>query len=250
KTLGLTNLAVTRASNPIPNSWFANHVINKQEFLDMQTLLGRLSFEYGYTLESLEAVSLCAYGPEIDRAIRGCSAGRSASAIGFDGSVRACIRLEKPYGHISNGLSEAWKSMGEARTNEWLPAQCDPCKLKNRCGGGCRADALVSSGKMNGLDNFCEPTTELPQIRIVSIPTTEARIFKINKQISMRPEEFGGIIFRNSATWLPVNKDLLEIFYDSSEISIEYLVERLSISEAEAIKTASVLSHKGFLIPN
>ena len=247
-SLGITNLSVTRASNPIPGSWFADQVLSREQFLEMQSLFDTLREKYHFTFESLEAVSLCSYDQaHVFNAVRSCSAGRSAMAINFDGSIKACIRLEKSYGDISGGLSQAWASMEDARSDEWIPDQCSPCKLRLRCVGGCRADALVTTGSINGLDGFCEPT-KVPVTKSSPLEIITARKFTVNRKIRYRAESFGGIILLSTSVWLPVNETLFRLLQDNTSLTVPDLCATFKVEEPEAIKIASQLVQKKFLI--
>jgi len=248
-SLGISNLSITRASNPIPGSWFADQVLTREQFLEMQSLFDVLREKYHYSFESLEAVSLCSYDQaHVFNAVRSCSAGRSAMAINFYGSIKACIRLEQSYGNITDGLSSAWLSMEDARSDEWIPDQCSPCKLRLRCIGGCRADALVATGSIKGLDGFCEPT-KVPIVRPTTLEITSDREFKVNRKIRYREESFGGIILLSTSIWLPVSKNLFRLLQDNTSLSIPDLCVIFKVEEPEAIKIASHLVQKKFLIP-
>lgn len=247
-SLGLSNLSVTRASNPIPGSWFAEQVLTRDQFNGMQFLLNSMKEKYHFTFESLEGISLCSYDQEhVENAVRGCSAGKSAMAVNFDGSIKACIRLDKSYGNVQDGLSEAWLSMNDARTGEWTPVECAPCKLKLRCGGGCRADALVATGSINGLDGYCEPT-KIPILKATPVQKTSAKSFTVNQRIKYRLEDFGGIILLNTSTWMPISTELFNLLRGNSILTLHDLCEVFKIEESEAIKIASQLVQKRFLI--
>lgn len=248
-SLGITNLSVTRASNPIPGSWFADQVISREQFLEMQYLFDLLKEKYQFSFESLEAVSLCSYDQaHVFNAVRSCSAGRSAMAINFDGSIKACIRLEKSYGNVVDSLSSAWLSMEDSRSDEWIPEQCSPCKLRLRCVGGCRADALVATGSIRGLDGFCDPTN-IPIIKPPILETTVAREFTVNQNIRYRKEIFGGIIFLSTSNWIPVNKELFKMLQENTSLTIPNLCATFKVEELEAINIASRLVQNKFLSP-
>jgi len=248
-SLGIRNLSVTRASNPVPGSWFAEKVLTKDQFITMQNLFDSLKTKYGYSFESLEAVSLCSYDQSnVDNSVRSCSAGRSAMAVGFDGTLKACIRLDQSYGNIVNGLAIGWAAMEESRSDKWLPSECQPCKLKYHCVGGCRADALVATGKINGLDGFCDPT-KVPIIKNKPLELTNSRTFLLNKNIRFREEPFGSLIYRNTSVWLPITDTLQGLLKSKESFEIMDFIRTFEIEETEAIEITSQLVQKKFLIP-
>jgi radical SAM protein with 4Fe4S-binding SPASM domain len=249
RSLGISNLSVTRASNPIPGSWFAEKVLTKDQFLEMQSLIDSLKEKYGYSFESLEAISLCSYDQEhVSKAVRSCSAGKSAMAISFEGTLKACIRLDQSYGNITGGLTVGWKSMDGNRSNIWLPLECQPCKLKHRCGGGCRADALVATGAINGLDGFCNPA-KVPTVEKQPIRLTESNTFSVNEKIRFREESFGKIILLSTSNWVPVTNELFGLLKNMKLISLETIVRTFDTDEEEATKIASRLVQMKFLTP-
>ncbi len=246
-SLGCKNLSVTRASNPIPGSWFADQVLTRDQFIEMQSLTDSLKEKYHFTFESLEAISLCSYDQaHVENAVRSCSAGRSAMAVNFDGTVKACIRLDKSYGNVSDGICNAWDSMGDARSNDWIPSECGGCKLKLRCGGGCRADALVATGSIRGLDGYCNPS-KVPTIQPKHIELTLAKKFGVNRNIRFRNEDFGGIILLSTSIWLPVSKPMLDLLQTKTLVTLRDIVDTFEVDDFEAVKIASQLVHKKFL---
>ena len=249
ESLGVRNLAITRASNPIPGSWFAEHVLDKKEFLEMQSEIDILTKKFPFDFTSLEAISLCAYGENhVSKVSRSCGAGKNSCAIGVDGNIRACIRLEKPYGHINDGLAKAWFSMDEARSDEWIPVKCQPCKLKNRCGGGCKADALVATGSVKNPDPLCD-FDSIPTIPPQVIPICTADNFLVSPKLKSRTESFGVIISVASTRWFPVHSDLNNILSPGGNINLGDISKALESNEEDSRKTASFLVDKGVLIP-
>lgn len=249
RALKMHGLAVTRGSNPATDSWFSEKVLNRDDFRRMQVEIDHLREKFSFGFYSLEAISLCAYGDaHIEKARRLCTAGKTSCAIGIDGSIRACIRLEKQYGHISEGLVSAWLSMDEYRSDQLIPAICQRCKLKDRCGGGCKADALVSTGSVTNPDPLCDPSN-VPYIVPTKIFPTTAEKFVVNSKIKVRVESFGGIVFVSSAQWIPVDERLFSLLYPRATISIQDLCTTLSVGEVDARETASLLVYKRFLSP-
>ena len=249
ESIGVRNLSVTRASNPIPGSWFAEHVLNKDEFLQMQDEIDSLMKKFKFDFTSLEAIALCAYGQShISKVSRSCGAGKNSAAIGVDGNVRACIRLEKSYGHIDEGLSKAWLSMNEARTGEWIPDKCQPCKLKNRCGGGCKADALVSTGSVKNPDPLCD-LDNIPVLPVINIARCTATTFAISPRLRTRVEDFGVIISPTSTQWFPVQSELSQVLSPGGILELSDISLALHLNEEDAVNTASFLVDKGVLLP-
>ncbi|MBU1127126.1 MAG: radical SAM protein [Patescibacteria group bacterium] len=248
-TLHMHDFAVTRASNPAPNSWFAEKILDKKDFLQMQERIDCLKEKFSFDLCSLEAVSLCAYGEaHVGKATRSCNAGKTSCMIDIDGFIHPCIRLEKGYGHISKGLVSAWLAMNEYRSGELIPITCKQCKLKNRCEGGCKADALVSTGSIVNPDPLYN-LSNIPSIKPTDVPQVTAEKFSVNSKIRTRNESFGEIVYVSSTQWIPIDSQLLPLMIPRSTITILDLCLALSISESDARDTASFLVHNKFLIP-
>lgn len=246
-SLGLNNFAATRASKPVKDGWFADEVLNLDEFRIMLGRLYGLGEELGIKTDSLEANPACAFGSEyISKVRRYCTAGKTTATIGFDGAVRPCNRLPLSYGNIVDGFKPAWDAMEDTRSNAWIPAECGQCKLKDRCAGGCKADALIEYGTLNKADPLCD-LSYLPTVPYKPFPIVSANEFKMNLTAKRRVEDFGAIIYVNIANWVPVTITLADYLFSGQTITIPGLSSSLSCSDDKARMTASFLVSKKIL---
>ena len=86
--------------------------------------------------------------------------GRTAISIRPTGEITPCIFFPSSLddGNVREGVmnvldnSEVFKLMRNYSPN----FKCKHCKKIRECFGGCRARAYVSTGKINGIDPFCQ----------------------------------------------------------------------------------------------
>lgn len=248
-SLGVKNFNATRAAVPIPGCGFTELALDLSEFRQMIDRLVGVGNRLGLQVDTLEANPLCAIGDSGNGVIhRFCGAGKSACTIGHDGMVRPCNRLPTDCGHISDGLGLVWSAMDKFRSGELIPDQCQSCKLKHRCSGGCKADALVGYGDLKAPDPLCDFSYRSePRTRV--IPPATADMFSVNSRMRLRTEDFGAIAFVNSKKWVPVNDVLAQILGGTSQVGIQAIAEALSTSEESARKTVGMLVENRVLIP-
>jgi AdoMet-dependent heme synthase len=92
---------------------------------------------------------------------RGCRAGRDRLSIGSNGRISPCVCADVPAASMGNirtdSLSEVFQNAPICSMLREPAAHgiCSDCSLVESCGGGCRAVALVCTGKINGLDPTC-----------------------------------------------------------------------------------------------
>lgn len=81
-----------------------------------------------------------------------------------------------------------------------IPNICKSCDLLKACGGGCRMEAKMINGALNKPDPYAVPkevSYVISQIKsreeksIDSLPDS----FKVNPDVRLRPESFGGVVF-------------------------------------------------------
>ncbi len=89
-----------------------------------------------------------------------CEGGRNSLTISVDGRVTPCVCFEDEdfyFGDIkSENLGDLWNSefLGYFRgKNKYR--RCDPCNRWEDCLGGCRAMALLATGRLDSSDPFC-----------------------------------------------------------------------------------------------
>lgn len=96
----------------------------------------------------------------IDNKLFGCSAGKTAISIHPTGEITPCIFFPSSMnaGNVRDGLknvldnSKIFTLMRNYQPN----FKCKHCSKLKECFGGCRARAFVSTGKINGIDPFCQ----------------------------------------------------------------------------------------------
>lgn len=248
-SLGVKSFSATRASNPVAGSGFTDQVLSREEFRQMISRLTAVCTGLGLPFDSLEANPPCAFGPDSDYPVhRFCGAGKNTCTIGHDGKVRPCNRLPLTYGHIDQGLPAAWESMAECRSSEWIPDACGQCKLKARCGGGCKADSLVAYGDVKMPDPLCDHSYQATVKPQPVIPTS-SNIFTVNPKLKLRDEDFGAIAFVSIANWLPVDGRMAQVLRLGGELSLETIMNTLSTNETAARLTAGALIGKKILTP-
>ena len=91
----------------------------------------------------------------------GCIAGKELVGIRSDGLVCGCLSLGEKFMEASlkeHSLKHIWQSneffQGFRRRQEHLSGSCGGCEVREKCGGGCAAMALSSTGKL-GENSYC-----------------------------------------------------------------------------------------------
>jgi radical SAM protein with 4Fe4S-binding SPASM domain len=249
-SLGITSFAATRASNPVAGSEFVSEVLDVNEFRMMLSELDIVSKKYGFRTDTIEANPPCAFGEDhIQRSHRYCGAGKNTCTIGYDGMVRACNRLPMTYGDITEGLSAAWSKMDDCRSDKNIPSECSACRLKTRCGGGCKADALVEYGDVKKPDPLCDFSYQ-PSPKASTLEPVTGTLFEINPKLQLRVEEFGAIAFISVSSWLAIDGRLLNLFTSGKEvIELSDIATVFSTTIESASKTAALLVKTHILIP-
>lgn len=129
---------------------------------------GAVCWEYYYPLEKMGKLLLLKDIWDQDQSFIesdiSCVAGISICSIGDTGDVYPCEMFcsdpKMSAGNIrEKSFKEIWntsKLLADFRslTNSGLEGACAKCKHK-WCGGGCRAAAYYSTGKLNGTDTYC-----------------------------------------------------------------------------------------------
>lgn len=249
-SLGLKNFAATRASDPSSNKGFSDQLLTKEEFLQMQIDLEQAGKEFGLTVNSLEANPICSYNDIVPiQGYKFCTAGKTTCTIGFEGNIRPCNRATLEYGNVMNGLSQSWLSMTDWRTDSWIPDECLSCKVKFRCMGGCKADAINFYGSPKKPDPQCDLSFMPENITGNQLKLTERIEFKTNPKLKVRLEPFGGILFVTTTKWVPVDNRLINLFVHPKEvILLEDIANALNTENGNAVSTATYLLNKQILV--
>jgi len=244
-SLGVKSFAATRASNPVPKSDFVQKVLSVGEFRQMLTVLDEVANEFNFRTDTIEANPPCAFGEDhIERSHRFCSAGRNSCTIGYEGNIRPCNRLPMVYGNILSGLTNAWLKMDDCRSDEWIPIECEECKMKLRCRGGCKADALVQYGDLKKPDPLCD-FEFMPEPKSQNIQPTTDNLFVANFELKLRREDFGGIAYVGNSSWIAINHKMFELLSSKKKI--------IKLKEAKKILFTNINSARltmAFLIKN
>lgn len=192
-----------------------------------------------------------------------CSAGRLQSAISPTGDMFFCCvlscRPEFAGGNVfETSLPDIWnnspmyKWIRNLRLKD-LNTDCDECKYKHICGGGCRARALFSSGDFLGPDPLCPfvskkqkenvpipfiDKTPIDEVRsIIKSDSIETFSVEYNGNvIRVRPEEFGASLYIPDHSYLDVNNygfEILESIYKlkSKSKAINFLTQKYNVSK-------------------
>jgi len=228
------------------------YALSLTEFRFMLSELIRVRECLGIRVDSLEFYSPCSFGNEQARKLLGsrtCTAGKTNCTLGFDGQVRPCSHAPQTYGSIHDGLANAWKAMKQWRSGEWVPKECGDCELKNKCMGGCKVNAYRATGKLSGLDPYCD-LSMLPIKATSKVqPLLQANTFSFVPKLRSRKEDFGGILFSSSAHWAAVNHQLFKLALSKrgGVVTIEEVATALGVSAEDAKRTLSFLLSKSIL---
>lgn len=88
----------------------------------------------------------------------GCTAGIASCAISIDGTIKACTRLDVPFGNVlTEPLIDVWNShpnLQRLRNRNCLKGDCGVCAKRWLC-GGCRGSAFLYRNDMFASDILC-----------------------------------------------------------------------------------------------
>lgn len=250
-SLGLKNFAATRASDPSGSKEFSDQLLTKEEFWQMQLDLEEAGKEFNLIINSLEANPVCSYGDIVpSQGYKFCAAGKSTCTVSFEGNIRPCNRSTIEYGNIIDGLSKSWLAMKDWRTDVWIPIECSECKIKFRCMGGCKADAVNTYGDPKKPDPLCDVSfISTNGFKGNELKPTVKTEFKVNPRLKIRSETFGGILYVSANMWVPVDSRLIGLFsWQKEVILLEDIANALGIEVGKAVSTASYLLNKQILL--
>ncbi len=95
---------------------------------------------------------------------RGCSAGWGAVSIASTGEVYPCVAAHIPSLRLGSIREQPFKAiwMNSHNLDVWrsfdvnVSSHCRSCEWRNLCGGGCKVNAFLLSGTVDGGDQCCE----------------------------------------------------------------------------------------------
>ena len=239
--LGVKAFAATKVSPTLGVPHFSEYGLSKEMTKQSLEALLKLREDFALQTDILECYPLCLIGDAqrfTQFVKRSCSAGTTTMVIGANGDIRPCIHSNEVSGNIfKEGLKEAWMRMNRWRDGSLIPQVCHECEYLRECSAGCRVEAQYF-GDISGMD----PYASSPQDVIVpsSIKSFEflvderffERRLKINPNLRMREENFGGIVTGGSS-YIFLNEDsytLIKSLKDSpslvAELSQNYNVDR------------------------
>lgn len=101
-----------------------------------------------------------------------CGAGRSTFAIKYDGSMGACVSLDKfSVKPLEIGFEEAWKSINSYAINYPIPQECSGCTYLSSCYHCPAVHKDSADGHCNPY--ICKKTQELVRAGLYPLPITE-----------------------------------------------------------------------------
>ena len=253
--LGVKYFSATKATVPGNCSDFSSYSLSLEEFRLMLSELLRAKAEIGLNVDSMEFYPTCAFADLKTRETfglkRSCSAAKTNCTIGFDGQVRPCSHASQTYGDIRDGFQTVWLAMDEWRGDQWIPEQCQGCRLKQRCGGGCKVEALQVNGALNKPDPYCD-FSQLPLELGTSRKLPDvfpSQSFGFNPVLKVREEPFGGILYVGPNSWVPVNSELFQFANGKKggTATVKELAGAMAVSIVETTRLVNYL-HSGSII--
>lgn len=251
--IGVRIFSATKASAPMNCPDFSDLALTREEFQKMLQELARIKEEMGLEVDSLEHYPACSFPDSTTRSLFGnrlCSAGKTACTIGYDGFVRPCSHSHLIYGHISDGLQQAWTNLDPWRGEDLLPTECKRCNHLPQCSGGCRAEVYAKTGCISGFDSYGMGSERVPMKNPTKAPRViKGDVFAFSPLMKHRPESFGGIVYVSTNNWLCIDLPLYHFVSSGVErFRLSDLANVLFVSEEEAKKTALLLLSKKLLI--
>ena len=212
--LGLDSFCAARASKPINSSeTFDEIMLSKDEAMQMCNALLKIKKELGMEIHTTSSVPACMYNTqelfEEFAYTKACTAGKISYALDSEGNIKACPRDDEIYGNIlTDDFSTVWTAMYRWRENEYLPEECQKCRVRVMCKGGCRIEAFPFTHSKNSMD---------PNACVENLPITfkkprpvyhfkDNTIFYIHKNNVYVEEDFG-IRVSYGPTFLYLSKD-------------------------------------------
>ncbi len=176
-------------------------VLDNEDIISLLDQLLQLEKEGNIGVSALNPLPFCAVpNPSKYESLlgsRACCAGLTAAGVGIDGSFRGCQHLPQSYGTLlKEELSEIWTRITPWR-EEYQNSKCFGCVENQRCGGGCRENALVMTGNMDGEDNLSQNGFGPLREPVVQPKQDQINYIRLKDNILLRDESFGGVLYIN-----------------------------------------------------
>lgn len=249
KKYGVKTFAATKSATPFNSEGFIKYRLSNAEFKQMLYDLLYIKKSLNLKISSLEAYALCSFNDKELYQIfktRHCTAGKIICSIGYNGLIRPCSHSSTSYGDISLGISSSWDNMSKWRSNELLPKKCNGCNKKYVCGGGCKVEAEVQTGKLNEPDPYANFSFDFDD-NIISNEQKDIDItsnYILSDKVRWRIESFGVILFVSVQQWSIITFDFYNILMNNKVINIEVISEKLSLGVEDALTVLNILARK------
>jgi radical SAM protein with 4Fe4S-binding SPASM domain len=133
-----------------------------------------------------------------------CLAGTAFLTIDPWGRARPCNHSTMICGNLlQEPVEEIWNAPALGRWRQYIPAGCRGCPLFANCGGGCRAQALITGSTF-------DPLIRLPLLNSKPEPPAEMLLYEHARPLgrfSRRAEEFGSLLLAGNRLFA-VGEDL------------------------------------------
>ncbi|MEM4260263.1 MAG: radical SAM protein [Candidatus Woesearchaeota archaeon] len=215
---------------------YSSLILDNFEVKSMLDQLLSVKKDFRLNIGSLNALPYCSVpNPQDYKEIfsRSCVAGLTTLGISPNGDVRACQHFNISYGNVlDEPLQSIWQRMPVWKKK--YSQQCAGCAYTGKCAGGCRENALHTSGDITGDDNLkisgFGPIRERWDSQIESIDA-----IVLHKGLKIREEEFGAILYKSAAKY-----SLIDNF---TNFIIKNLALRESIKKSDVLEIGSDISY-------
>lgn len=146
---------------PKADEEYDNIKLDRKQMNDVFNACVKLSRQFNIRMRSCGGFALCAFDTDESRKMLGkvCGFGVAGYVITNQGNIRVCSRDDKVYGNI---FIDKFEKIREAMS-EWekqeIPEECNSCKFREACRGGCRMAAGKGCSSPVRLD--CDADTSL-----------------------------------------------------------------------------------------
>lgn len=253
KELGVKVFNVTRAVRPMNCPDFSQYALSPEEIKRCISDLSGVKLQYQIQVGSLGVCPLCLVEDADRHAViagKRCSAGVTVVAISSVGDVRTCTHIDTSYGNLSvDSLKTIWRRMTDWRDGSLIPLRCKKCKALPFCGGGCRAEAMVSNGSYNSEDTLMafenvENAIELVIKPIIKNDNPLPERVRVNKEIRWRKEEFGSSVFMRNHYIGMLDEHATEFLLSGTqnEIETDVIVNELGLGVVRELLEKKIIT--------